>query len=229
MQKRPVFKRYTVLIGNFGSGKTELALNLAMQAAAQGSTMLVDMDIINPYFKSSSKQEMLEAAGVRVVKPDYANTTMDVPTLPAEIYAPFDTRPDRAVFDIGGDPVGAAVLGLLREHFAKNAAESEFLFVVNPARPMQEDADAILSLLREIEGRAGICITGLVSNANLARETDMEVVRAGEAVTEELSRRTGLPVKFVALMESLAEAYTGEHTVFPITLYMRPAWLDEIV
>ena len=124
MQKRPVFKRYTVLIGNFGSGKTELALNLAMQAAAQGSTMLVDMDIINPYFKSSSKQEMLEAAGVRVVKPDYANTTMDVPTLPAEIYAPFDTRPDRAVFDIGGDPVGAAVLGLLREHFAKNAAES---------------------------------------------------------------------------------------------------------
>lgn len=228
MQKRPVFKRYTVLIGNFGSGKTELALNLAMQAA-QGSTMLVDMDIINPYFKSSSKQEMLEAAGVRVVKPDYANTTMDVPTLPAEIYAPFDTRPDRAVFDIGGDPVGAAVLGLLREHFAKNAAESEFLFVVNPARPMQEDADAILSLLREIEGRAGICITGLVSNANLARETDMEVVRAGEAVTEELSRRTGLPVKFVALMESLAEAYTGEHTVLPITLYMRPAWLDEIV
>ena len=97
MKNRPEFKRYTVLIGNFGSGKTELALNMALQAAEQGTAMLVDMDIINPYFKSSSKQELLEAAGVRVIKPEFANTTMDVPTLPAEIYVPFDTKPDHAV------------------------------------------------------------------------------------------------------------------------------------
>lgn len=229
MKNRPEFKRYTVLIGNFGSGKTELALNMALQAAEQGTAMLVDMDIINPYFKSSSKQELLEAAGVRVIKPEFANTTMDVPTLPAEIYVPFDTKPDRAVFDIGGDPVGAAVLGLLRDHFAANRAESEFLFVINPSRPMQGDAEAIISLLREIELRASCQVTGLICNGNLARETDLATVLHGESVAEEVSAQTGIPIKCTAIRENLAQAYPGKQKLLPIRLYMRPSWLDEVL
>lgn len=229
MERQPEFKRYTVLIGNFGSGKTELALNMVLQAAKKGSAMLVDMDIINPYFKSSSKQEMLETAGVKVIKPEFANTTMDVPTLPAEIYVPFDTKPERAVFDIGGDPVGAAVLGLLRDHFAANCEQSEFLFVINPSRPMQGDAESIISLLREIELRASCRVTGLICNGNLARETDLSTVMHGEAIAEEVSARTGIPIKCTAIREDLAEAYPGKQPLLPIRLYMRPAWLDEVL
>ncbi len=227
MKDKPIFKRYVVLVGNFGSGKTELALNLAMDAVKSDSTMLVDMDIINPYFKSSSKQALLEKAGIRVIKPEFANTTMDVPTLPAEIYAPFDTRPGKAIFDIGGDPVGAAVLGLLKEHFLKNLNESEFLFVINPLRPMQEDAKSIIALMREIELRACVHITGLICNGNLALETDLQTVLYGEKITKEVSALTGIPIKCIAIKQELVDQYRGNQTVLPISLYMRPEWLDE--
>ena len=229
MSNTVTFKRYTVMIGNFGSGKTELSINLAIDAAKKGSTMLVDMDIINPYFKSSSKQQILEQAGVRVIKPDYANTMMDVPTLPAEMYAPFDTKPDRAVLDIGGDPVGASVLGLLQEHFAKCKDESEFLFVINPARPMQSTPEAILSLLREIEAKARIQVTGLICNGNLAQETDMDIIAQGEQMAEAVSRLTGIPIKCTAIKEDLAPSYEGDYPVLPVHLYMRPDWLNEIL
>lgn len=105
-------KKFIIIAGNYGSGKTEISLNLALAAAREGKrTMLLDMDIVNPYFRSSVKEEELEAEGIRVVKPCFANTTVDVPSLPAEIYSPFDLPLDRAIFDAGGDPVGASALG----------------------------------------------------------------------------------------------------------------------
>ncbi|MBR0438476.1 MAG: hypothetical protein IJK00_05030 [Clostridia bacterium] len=221
------FKRYTFIIGNFGSGKTEIAINLALRHAAMGSSMLIDMDIINPYFKSSSKEKILRDAGVEVVKPDFANTTMDVPTLPPEIYSPFDRRPDHAVFDVGGDPVGAAVLGLLKDHVREAREECEFLFVINPMRPMQENKEAIKGLLREMMDKASLEVDRIVINGNLAYETELEHVVHSEKIGREVSSDLGIPIKCICMREELSDEYKGDLPVLPIHIYMRPAWLDE--
>ena len=112
MINQTAFPRFTVLTGNYGSGKTELALNLALRFAAEGlKTTLVDLDIVNPYFRSAEKTPELEAAGVRVLMPTFAMTTVDIPALPPEIQSVFETPGDRVIFDVGGDETGAAALG----------------------------------------------------------------------------------------------------------------------
>ena len=198
-------KRYIFILGNFGSGKTEISINLALSGVKDGRTVLVDMDIINPYFKSSSKEALLKENGVEVIKPDYANTTMDVPTLPAEIYSPFDNKPYRAVFDIGGDPVGSSVLGLLRDRIREHRDECEFLIVINPFRPMQDTAEKILSLMEEIEQKAEITFDGIISNGNIARETTIEDIYHSEKVAAQISQKKNIPVRFTAVEESLVK------------------------
>lgn len=225
------FKKYVVITGNYGSGKTELALNLALRFARAGeNTVLVDMDIVNPYFRSSGKRTLLEEAGVRVISPQYANKNIDMFSLSGEIYAPFDNPPDHAVFDVGGDNTGAAALGMLKDQFLAHGDEVEFLFVVNAARPLQYSADSVMNIMREIEKSAGINITGVVNNANLARDTDLQTIEAGEALAREVAEKAGVELKFSAVREDLAglsELKTLQK-VFPIRVYMRPDWLDEI-
>ena len=103
--------RFLVITGNYGSGKTEISLNLAFDAAREEKTTLVDLDIVNPYFRTGEKAEELKAAGVRVLMPTYAMTTVDIPALPAEIQSVFEVPSDRVIFDVGGDDTGAAALG----------------------------------------------------------------------------------------------------------------------
>ena len=104
-------KRFLVLVGNYGSGKTELALNRAMDFVTRGKTTLVDLDIVNPYFRSGEKADMLREAGVRVLMPTFALSTVDIPALPAEIQSVFELPSDHVIFDVGGDDTGAAALG----------------------------------------------------------------------------------------------------------------------
>jgi len=218
-------KKFNVFLGNYGSGKTELSLNTAINAAKSGlKTMLLDMDIVNPYFRSSEHEAFLKELGVIVVKPVFANTMVDVPSLSPEIYTPFDADIDCAVFDAGGDPVGAAALGMLSEKFAANDAETEFFYVINARRPLQEDDYSIEDMLRQIEGRAGHRITALVNNTNLARETSAEDVRYGIERVKAVSERTGIPIAFTSVMRELASEFPDARV---IDIYTRPDWLDE--
>jgi len=225
------FKKYVVIAGNYGSGKTELSLNLVRRARRQGKrAVLVDMDIVNPYFRSSEHEAALVEEGIRVVKPCYANTSVDVPSLPAEIYAPFDEPIDFAVFDAGGDPVGAAALGLLKEKIDAVRDDFEFLYVVNPARPLQGTAAEVAEMLRLIEGNSRQRVTGLVNNTNLARETTAALVAQGQTLVDEVSAQTGIPLRFVSVMrelESEARTLLPGLCILPIEISMRPAWLDE--
>lgn len=220
------FKKYVIYAGNYGSGKTELSINTALNlAACNKKTILVDMDIVNPYFRSSEHEAFLEDKGIHVVKPCFANTMVDVPSLPAEIFAPFDSPVDHGLYDAGGDPVGAAALGQLSEKFASVWDEVEFLYVVNTCRPLQETAESIVEMLRQIEGTSKLKVTGLVNNTNIAVYTEKEMVLQGQKVVEQVSEITGIPQKFTSILQENADIVTwGE--VFPIQLYMRPAWLD---
>lgn len=219
-------KKYTIFAGNYGSGKTELSLNAALYRASQGKeTMLVDLDIVNPYFRSSEYQVLLQEKGIRVIKPCFANTMVDVPSLPAEIFAPFDSPVDFAVFDAGGDPVGAAALGQLAPRFQEVKEDTAFLYVLNSMRPLQETAEEMIEMLLQIQAASKLTITGLVNNANLARDTTVEMIEAGQALAEEVSRQTGIPLAFTSHLEELK--LEGIKTPkLPLTLFTRPDWLD---
>ena len=221
-------KRFNIFAGNYGSGKTELSLNMAVLAANAGKrTVLIDLDIVNPYFRSSEHEEELLREGIRTIKPCFANTAVDVPSLPGEIYAPFDIAYDCAIFDAGGDPVGAAALGLLAEKFDLVAEETEFFYVINACRPLQEEPEQIADMLRQIEAKSRMKVTGLVNNTNLAQETQAETVLRGAEIVRSVSNITGIPVRYTSALESVAKElreFDGE--LFPISLYMRPEWLD---
>ena len=152
------FPRFIVLTGNYGSGKTEIALNLAFRFAALGEkTTLVDLDIVNPYFRSAEKAGELEKAGVRVLMPVFALTTVDIPALPPEIQSVFEQPSDRVIFDVGGDDTGAAALGRYAPAFQKNRSDTLSLLVINCMRPLTENREDILDLAERIgkRGRLG--------------------------------------------------------------------------
>ena len=123
-------RRFTVLVGNYGSGKTEMSLNLALTSVENGSATLVDLDIVNPYFRSSSQQETLKAAGVRVLMPSFALSTVDIPALPPEIQSVFEVPCDRVIFDVGGDDTGAAALGRYAPSFRRFREQTLVVLVV---------------------------------------------------------------------------------------------------
>lgn len=224
------FKKYVIYGGNYGSGKTELSLNTALKMAKSGKkTVLVDMDIVNPYFRSSEKTELLNEAGIKVVAPCFANTTVDVPSLPPDMFMPFDdTTVESAVFDCGGDPVGAAALGQLAPRFEAAPEDFEFIYVINTMRPLQETADSILEMMRQIEAVSKLRVTAIACNGNIANATDAGLVESSIAVTAEAAEKAGVPIKFTAVKEDIADevgSFAGDK--YPIRLYMRPGWLDE--
>lgn len=219
--------RYCIFAGNYGSGKTELSLNLALEMQKRNHhTALADMDIVNPYFRSSEHRDMLTEQGVRLITPPYANTGVDVPALAAEVQAAFEY--DFAVFDAGGDPVGAAALGTYHSRF--DNPQTMFLYVINARRPLQHDALEAAEMLYQIEDAAHLKVDGLVNNTNLARDTTWEDLARGTAVCQEISQITGIPLQFTSGTPQVLASY-GEHgykeETFPLQIYTRPDWLDE--
>ncbi|MBD5559505.1 MAG: hypothetical protein HDQ87_03975 [Clostridia bacterium] len=221
--------RYCIFAGNYGSGKTELSLNLAIDMQKQGkSTVLCDMDIVNPYFRSAEHRDMLEARGIRLITPPFAGTAVDIPALAAEVQASFEYP--FAVFDAGGDPVGAAALGTYHGRFEQSREETLFLYVVNARRPLQLKALEVAEMLRQIEDAARLKIDGLVNNTNLARETTWQDLEYGSELCQEVSQITGIPVEFTSGTPEVLRAYEAhgfEEDTFPLTIYTRPDWLDE--
>lgn len=222
-------KKITVLYGNYGSGKTELALSIALKLKQEHDDVaLVDADIVNPYFRSSEHKRMLEEKGIRVLAPAYANTGVDLPTLPAGVYSVF--KGGYAVFDCGGDPVGATALGALKEYFDKARENVEALFVINTKRPFQEDAMRIRESFERIQNSARLKADGFILNANLGPETTGEELAAGYEIVKELAARTGVRLKYMSGTKStlkrfrlLCPEYKGE--TITLDILMRPEWM----
>lgn len=229
-------KKVYVLIGNFGSGKTEISLNLAVKARARGSSVLVDLDVINPYFRSAERKDILDEAGVKLYHPIFALTTVDVPSLPPDIYSVFIDDHETVVFDVGGDPAGATALGQYKANFdALPEGSLEVLYVVNPRRPFSAEADMVLDLMERINYRSRLKVTGLVNNANLAKETAAQDILEGYDMIREVSMRSGVPVAMTAGMAEPLNAFLKEAAArglsdewigapFEITTYMHRDW-----
>ena len=185
--------RVSIITGHYGTGKTELAVNLAFALAAEGRrVMLADLDIVNPYFRSRERRPQLEAAGVEVISSSQACSDADVPALPAELLTILENRDVRGVLDIGGDPVGARVLARFQPQIT--GEDYQLIYVLNANRPEVRTPESAAAYLRSIEDITGLACSAIVNNTHLCGETTPEEIRKGAALAAEVSRRTGIPV-----------------------------------
>ena len=212
-------KRVLLLCGHYGSGKTNIAVNLAQAIKREYSTVtLADLDIVNPYFRSKDSAIELEEAGIRLICSNYANSNVDIPALPSDLYALTDDRRMKAIIDVGGDDRGALVLGRLAPAIlAEN--DYEMLMVINCYRPLTRDAASTLEVMREIEYAGGIRFTALVNNSNLGAETTAEDVLASMRYADEVAAMSNLPVVMTTADERLQSELADKiPDLFPLKL-----------
>ena len=212
-------KRLTILCGHYGSGKTNVAVNIAAELKKSREIVTVaDLDIVNPYFRTKDSAAYFEQQGIRLICSAYANSNVDIPALPQEMYALTDDRSMTAVLDIGGDDRGALVLGRLAPKIlAEN--DYEMLMVINCYRPLTRDAASTLEVMAEIEYAGGIRFTGLVNNSNLGAVTTAEDILASRDYAEEVARLSGLPIVMTSVRQDLYSAVVGlVPNAFPLGL-----------
>ena len=217
-------RRISIITGHYGTGKTELAVNLALALAAEGQrVMLADLDIVNPYSRSRARRPQLEAAGVQVISSSQACSDADVPALPAELLAILENRDIRGVLDIGGDPVGARVLARFQPKIVQE--DYQLIFVLNANRPEVREAEHAIAYLRSIEAVTGLTCSGIVNNTHLCGETTPAEIRKGAALAEAVSRQTGIPILCHTAEVRFADAVSDlREPVFPITINMKKPW-----
>ena len=219
-------KRITVIVGHYGSGKTEFAINYALHLVRQGlKTALVDLDIANPYFRSRERQELLEQEGIALYSNVFGrDITSDLPALDPGIRTPLEDKDCHVVLDAGGDDSGARILIQYRKYLT-DPEETEILFVLNGNRPETDTAEKNIHYLKTIEAEIGLPVTGLVNNTHMLRETTRDDLDRGMELAREVSGIAGIPIKFHSIVKELMPAACQED-VFPLTLFMRPEWLD---
>ena len=212
-------KRLTILCGHYGSGKTNVAVGIAAELKkSRDSVTVADLDIVNPYFRTKDSAAFFEEQGIRLICSAYANSNVDIPALPQEMYALTDDRSMTAVLDIGGDDRGALVLGRLAPKILAEG-DYEMLMVINCYRPLTRDAASTLEVMAEIEYAGGIRFTGIINNSNLGEMTTAEDILASRGYAEEVSRLSGLPLVMTSVRQDLAPAVEGKMPrVFPLDL-----------
>ena len=210
-------KRLTLFAGHYGSGKTNIAVNYALKLAEEGKKVCIaDLDIVNPYFRTADSAQELEAAGVKLVRPQYANSNVDLPALPAESYRLVQDKSTYGVMDIGGDDRGAYALG---RFVPAIKAENDYrmAFVANFCRPLTQTAEDAMEIMQEIEQACGLSFTCIVNNTNLGPLTTAETVTGSLELTKQLCELSGLPLWLHTAEASVANQLT-DLPVLPLTL-----------
>ena len=212
-------KRITLLCGHYGSGKSNLAVNMATELRKKFERVsLADLDIVNPYFRSVDSRKELEEQGIDLIASDYASSNLDVPALPAEIYNLCRDRESYVIIDLGGDDRGALALGRLR-HSLRQEGNYDMLFVLNAYRPLTRTVEEVLAVIGEVESASGLPITGIINNSNLGEETTEETVLDAVPLAQRTAELTKLPLVLTAVEESLIPALTGKvDDLFPLRL-----------
>lgn len=214
-------KNITFLTGYYGSGKSEIAVNLAIQ---KHLNMVVDLDIINPYFRTREMEDELMKHKIRTISSDLDyKTHIDLPYISKKIFMPFHDDAIHAIYDLGGNDLGAK---LLRQFEDYQDREVDLFLIVNIYRQETDSVDKIIQLIQKIEGMGGFPVTGLINNSNLLRETTTEEIIAGDEIVKAVSAKTGLPVMFTTVWDQVDLKnikVSGE--LVPLHLYFRKNWL----
>ncbi len=217
-------KRINIITGHYGSGKTNLAVNLALNAAKNGNKLcLADLDIVNPYFRAADMTGILENAGVKVIAPIYAGSNLDIPAIPPAMYSLFEDRSRRVIIDVGGDDAGAAALGRFTN---MTLAENDYdhFYVINARRILTRQPEESVEIMREIELMCRLPVTAIVNNTNLAKETDAGIIRESLSFASEVARLSSLPIAFTSVKSSLADELSDIQNLFPVEIYVKTPW-----
>ncbi len=197
------YKRLTLICGHYGSGKTNIAVNLALALKkARDNVALADLDIVNPYFRAKDSIDVLEKNGIRFICSEFANSNVDLPALPQEIYALTDDKSLSAVIDVGGDERGALALGRL-SGFITEENDYEMYLVINKYRPLTPDCESVRDVMYEIQNACRIPFTGIINNSNLGRETTADTVLNSCDFANECAKRLNLPLVMTTVEDSL--------------------------
>lgn len=220
-------KRIRIITGHYGSGKTEFAVNYTFGLAAAGrKTAIVDLDIVNPYFRSREIEPQFVEKGIRVVSSSIKGLAGDLPALSPEIYTVLQDTSYEVVLDVGGDKVGATALGRYHDYFDNEPYD--MLFVLNANRRQTSTLEGAINYLRSIEEGSRQKVTALVNNTHLCGDTDVEDILKGQRLCEQVAQALGLPIKYIVAEKRLADALPGnlQGEIFPIDIYMKKPWED---
>lgn len=212
-----------ILSGRFGSGKTETAINLALSLARGLGTkgaktscpvILIDLDIVTPYFRSRETTDRIRAFGVEVIAPSVIGQHLDTPAITPQILGAIQ-QPDRqVVLDVGGDNQGARALGQFSQAIQQRGYTMHF--VVNPFRPFTDTLEGLADSIVEIQASSRLVVTGLVSNPNLIGETSLEAILNGHAKLEGFAQALGLPIDFVCIEDRWTDTLASNQFEQPI-------------
>ena len=213
------YKRITILCGHYGSGKTNIALGLVLGLRERHENVAIaDIDIVNPYFRSKDSEDLLKERGIRLICSSYANTNVDIPALPQDIYAITDDKSMYCILDVGGDERGALALGRIAPAI-REEGNYEMLYVINRFRPLTADVEGAIEVMREIEAACGLRFTGVVNNSNLGAETTADDVLSSVPFAKEVAERAGIPYLYTTVHDTLLGELTDKDGDFrPISL-----------
>lgn len=219
-------KRIRIVTGHYGSGKTEFSVNYAVELAKiKRKVALVDLDVINLYFRSREKSSLLENMGIKVISSSINAPAVDVPAISGEVYAPLEDESYDVVLDLGGDPAGARVLGRYEEFFVDG--KYDMFYILNANRQETSTADKAIEYLKRIENMARIKVTALVNNTHMLKSTTVDDLLKGQKVALEVSEKLDIPIKYISVIKNvvalLPKDMKGE--IFPMDLYMREEWM----
>jgi signal recognition particle GTPase len=217
-----------IIVGNYGSGKTEVSINLAVTERLAGKTVqLADLDLVNPYFRTREARKELRMLDIEVVLPAEQYMQADLPILTPGVSAMIRRKEILAILDVGGDGVGATVLSALAD--ALKDRPVKILQVVNPFRPYTNTLEGCAKIRADIEMSSKLKITGIISNANMMQETKIDHIQEGYSFVTRMAEQTGLPVEFITIPDAIRN--TNDMTQFscPLLTIKRqlvPPWLQ---
>lgn len=221
-------KRLVIVIGHYGSGKSEFSVNYAVKMKEQFENVsIADLDIVNPYFRSREKRDFFEKIGIKVFDSSIRNTAVDIPALPAQMMGVILNPNEKSVLDVGGDPVGARILARYAEQIKH--VEYDLFFIINGNRPETSTVEGAIKYLYMIEETSRLKITGLINNTHMLKDTTVEDVEFGHELTKKVSWETDIPIRYEAVIKKTAENIKNPEILeklFPINLYMREEWMS---
>ncbi len=212
-------KRVSLFAGHYGSGKTNIAVNYAKHLKKQNLPVVIaDLDIVNPYFRTKDSEKELKDEGIELICSEFANTNLDIPSLPQSMYRVIHDKSIYAVMDIGGDDAGAVALGRFSQALTEENSY-EMFFVVNFFRPLTKNAEDAFIVLKEIEVASSMKFTGIVNNSNLGSLTKAEDVISTDSEVKKLCEMSGLPLLFTSAEEKVCEEIGDRiNNIFPLVL-----------
>ena len=217
-------KKLTIVTGHYGSGKTNFSVNLALDTAKAGNKCtVIDLDIVNPYFRTADFREMFGEKNIELLSPVYANTNLDIPSLNIPLQSILESGA-HVIIDVGGDDEGAKALGRFAPTI-REFTDTEMLYVINKYRYLTKEAEEAVQIMREIEYSCGLAHTGIVNNSSLGTETVTKTVEDSLAYADKVSSLSGLPICATCAVEGAMPADAPEPYI--IKRYVRTAWEQE--